>query len=111
MVLPPPPPNFNETHIVLVPKNRNPKRVTEYKPFSLYNVIYKLASKTLVNRLKKILPSIVNESQNAFVNGRLITDNALITFETMHHISQRKGGVVGEMALKLDMNKAYDRVE
>ena len=94
-VTPPPPPNFNETHIVLVPKNCNPKRVTEYKPISLYNIIYKLASKTLVNRLTKILPSIVNESQNAFVNGRLITDNALITFETMHHISQRKGGAMG----------------
>ena len=88
-VTPPPPPQkkFNETHIVLVPKNSNPKRVIEYKPISLCNVIYKLASKTLANRLKKILPSIISESQSAFVNGRLITDNALITFETMHHIS------------------------
>ena len=61
-VTPPPPPNFNETHIVLVPKNSNPKRVIEYKPISHCNVIYKLASKTLANRLKKILPSIISES-------------------------------------------------
>ena len=94
MVLtPPPPPNFNETHIVLVPKNSNPKRVIKYKPISHCNVIYKLASKTLANRLKKILPSIISESQSAFVNGKLITDNALITFETMHHISVRGRGV------------------
>ena len=60
--VPPPPPNFNETHIVLVPKNSNPKRVIKYKPISHCNVIYKLASKTLANRLKKILPSIISES-------------------------------------------------
>jgi len=85
--------------------------VTEYKPISLCNIVYKLASKTLANRLKKILPSIISESQSAFVNGRLITDNVFMAFETMHHINQKKGGVKGEMVLKLDMSKAYDRVE
>ncbi|KAK9995768.1 hypothetical protein SO802_020454 [Lithocarpus litseifolius] len=105
------PPKFNETHIVLIPKTKNPVRVTEFRPISLCNVIYKLASKTLANRLKKILPAIISDSQSAFVNGRLITDNVLIVFETMHHINQRKGGSKGEMALKLDMSKAYDRLE
>ena len=46
-----------------------------------------------------------------FVNGRLITDNILVAFETMHHISQRKMGQKGVMALKLDMSKVYDRVK
>lgn len=50
------PPKFNETHIVLVPKTNSPKRVTEYRPTSVCNVIYKLASKTLANRLKKNPP-------------------------------------------------------
>ena len=45
------------------------------------------------------------------MHGRLITDNVLVTYEMMHHISQKKSGRVGDLALKLDMRKAYDRVE
>ena len=105
------PPDFNKTHIILIPKVNNPKKVTDYRLVSLCNVVYKIASKTIANRLKKILPSIISDTQSAFVHGRLITDNVLVAFETMYHISQKKGGGVGEMALKLDMSKAYDRVE
>lgn len=100
------PPKFNEIQIVLVPKIKDPIRITDYHPISI-----KLASKILANRLKKILLSIIGESQSAFVHGRLITDNVLVAFETMHHINQKKSGKVGEMALKLDMSKAYDRME
>ena len=45
------------------------------------------------------------------MHGRLITDNVLVTYKMMHHISQKKSGKVGDLALKLDMSKAYDRVE
>ena len=105
------PPNFNESHIVLIPKIKESKKVSDYRPISLCNVVYKLASKAIANRLKKVLLSIISETQSAFVHGRLITDNVLVAFETMHHISQKKGGKVGEMAINLDMSKAYDRVE
>ena len=67
--------------------------------------------KVLANRLKKILPQIISESQSAFVPGRLISDNILIAFETLHHMQHMKGGRQGYMALKLDMSKAYDKVE
>ena len=105
------PPKFNETYIVLIPKINQTKRVTEYRPISLCNVIYNLAAKTLANKLKKILPSIINDTQSAFVNDRLIADNVLVAFETMHYISQRKIGRKGKMAVKLDMSKAYGKVE
>ena len=105
------PPNFNETHIVLIPKVKEPKRVTDFRLISLCNVVFRITSKVIANKLKKILPSIISDTQSAFVHGRLITDNVLVAFETMHHINGRKGGKKGEMALKLDMSKAYDRVE
>ena len=86
------PPKFNETHIVLVPKNKDPKRITDYCPISLCNVIYKFASKVFANRLKKVLPKIISDTQSAFVHGRIITENVLVAFETMHHINSRGGG-------------------
>jgi hypothetical protein len=104
-------PSLNHTYVTLISKTKSPERVTEYRPISLCNVLYKLISKVLANRLKKIFPNIISESQSAFVLGRLITDNILIAFETLHHMHNKKTGKVGFMALKLDMSKAYDRVE
>ena len=85
------PPNFNQTHVVLVPKVKEPKHVTDFRPISLCNVIYKIASKAIANRFKIILPSIISDSPSAFVYGKLITDNVLVAFETMHHISKKRG--------------------
>ena len=56
------PPKFNKSQIVLVPKINRLHRVTEYRPISLCNVVYKMAAKTLVNRLKKILPAIISDT-------------------------------------------------
>ena len=84
------PPNFNESHIVLIPKVKEPKRIIEYRLISLCNVVYKITSKAIENRITKVLPSIISEAQNAFVHSRLITNNVLIAFETIHHISQIK---------------------
>ena len=52
------PPNFNDTHIVLIPKVKEPKMITDYRPISLCDVVYKMASKAIANRLKN-LPSLV----------------------------------------------------
>ena len=105
------PPMFNDTHVVLIPKNKDPKSIFDYHPISLCNVIFKLASKVVANRLKKVLPSIISDTQSTFVHGRLITDNVLVAFEAMHHINQKKARKKGEMALNLEMRKAYDHVE
>ena len=102
---------LNETYICLIPKVASPKKIIEFRPISLCNVVYKIISKVLANRLKRILREVIDESQSAFVPGRSITDNVLVAFETMHCIDMRRKGKEVLMAVKLDMSKAYDRVE
>ena len=105
------PPSINRTFITLIPKVKSPVRVSDYRPIALCNILHKLISKVLANRLKKILPYIISESQSAFQSSKAITDNILVAFETLHHIKNQKSKKGGFMAMKLDMSKAYDWVE
>ncbi|MCI09408.1 CNGC5-like protein, partial [Trifolium medium] len=75
------PSSLNETNICLIPKCENPKSMKELRPISLCNVLYKVVSKLLANRLKGCLEKCVAEEQSAFVEGRSILDNALIAIE------------------------------
>ena len=103
--------DINKTYITLVPKNNNPSRMLKFRLISLSNVIYKLIAKVLANRLKLILPRIISENQSAFTAGRLIIDNVLIAFEMMHYLEHKKEDKDCYMIIKLDMSKAYNRVE
>ena len=60
------PENLNHTFIILIPKKKNSETAADFRPISLCNVLYRICSKVLANRLKKILPNIISEQQSAF---------------------------------------------
>jgi hypothetical protein len=73
-------------------------------------VLYKICSKVIANRLRRLIDTVISEEQLAFIPGWLITNNVLIVYESIHYL-KRKKGKLGACAVKLDMTKAYDRVE
>jgi hypothetical protein len=105
------PEGWNDTTIVLIPKVDDASVITQFRPIGLCNVVYKVSSKLLANHLKHILCEIISPNQSAFVPGRLIMDNFLVAFESYHAIKKKTTSNHGTCAVKLDMHKAYDRVE
>ena len=83
------PVEINHTFITFIPKVKSPKRISEFRPISLCNVIYKLVSKVLANRLQGLLPDIISENQSVFQAGRLISDNILMAYETLHYMKHQ----------------------
>ena len=105
------PEGLNDTAIVLIPKGDSPEELKDYRPISLCNVIYKVISKCIVNRLRPFLDEIISKEQSAFVPSRRITDNTLIAFECIHAIQKGNGRGGDYCVYKLNLSKAYDRVD
>ncbi|KAL4284514.1 hypothetical protein GQ457_16G028790 [Hibiscus cannabinus] len=102
---------INVTDIVLVPKVDDSCSMTQFRPISLCNVLYKIISKMLANRLQSVLHSCIDEAQSAFLKGRLISNNVITAYEVLHSLKNKRVGRKGYFAMKLDMSKAYDHVE
>ncbi|XP_031131889.1 uncharacterized protein LOC116033276 [Ipomoea triloba] len=102
---------LNDTNVVLIPKKDCLEKVFDLRPIALCNVVYKIMAKMVANRMKPLLGEVISDSQSVFILNRLITDNILIVVEVGHYLNRTQCGMVGWGALKLDMAKAYDRVE
>ncbi|GKE44629.1 reverse transcriptase [Tanacetum coccineum] len=104
-------PELNKTLVVLIPKTPAPETLTNFWPIGLCNFIYKIISKVLSNRLKPLMRKIISPQQSAFIPGRQIQGSIVAANEAFHYIRNKKRGNQNVMALKVDLNKAFDRVE
>ncbi|XP_073149021.1 uncharacterized protein [Henckelia pumila] len=100
---------FTATTITLIPKVEGAQAWTDFRPISLCNVSNKIISKLLYSRLRSVVGKLVSQSQSGFVPGRMIADNILLAHELTHSLNLPARG--GNVILKLDMAKAYDRVQ
>ncbi|XP_022024382.1 uncharacterized protein LOC110924695 [Helianthus annuus] len=99
---------LNHTILALIPKVDTPDSVLDYRPISCCNVLYKCISKIITERIKGSLGELVSINQSAFVPGRKISDNILLTQELMHNYHLNRGPA--RCAFKIDIQKAYDTV-
>lgn len=104
------PSGVNDTLISFILKCHNPESIGQFRPISLCNTSYKLITKILVNRLRPFFDDLVSTFQSSFVPGRRAADNVVILGEAIYVLKNKKwrGGL---MIVKLDLEKAYDRLE
>jgi hypothetical protein len=104
------PSELNSTFITLIPKKPNPVLPQDFRPIGLCNVIYKIISKSLADRIKPHLPSYISQSQSAFIAGRHISSNVILTQEIIHSF-KLKSWTSQAFLLKIDLAKAFDHLE
>lgn len=100
---------MNTTTITLIPKSTHASTVGDYRPIACCNVVYKIISKMLCNRLKLVLPGIISQNQSACVVGRTIVQNILIC-QDLVRLHNRKN-TTKNCLIKVDLKKAYDSIE
>ena len=99
---------ISQTFISLIPKVDNLEYVKQFRPISPCNVAYKVVTKIIANRIKRIMSTVIALTQCGFIHGRTRSNNAIIAQEIIHYMRTYKG-TNGLMAIKIDLKKAYDR--
>jgi hypothetical protein len=100
-------PAFNATFLTLIQKEDNAASPSKYRPISLCNVVYKIITKVISNRLKPLLTILISQKQMGYVEGRKILDGIIIAHEVIHSLKITKK--LG-MLLKLDLSNAFNRL-
>lgn len=103
------PRDISITTLVLLPKTNNPRQLGDLRPISLGNFCGKIISKILATRLAKVLPKLVDEEQAGFVQGRSIAQHVVLAQELIRDLDRKVKEA--NIVLKLDISKAYDRLE
>ncbi|XP_019435175.1 PREDICTED: uncharacterized protein LOC109341686 [Lupinus angustifolius] len=101
------PKGLNASFIALILKIHSPNRIQDYRPISLVGSLYKILSKVLAGKLKKVLPSLISSTQSAFLSDKNILDGPVVLNEAIHSAEKLKSGCI---IFKVDFEKAYDSV-
>ena len=100
-------PALNATFFTLIPKENKPSTPNKFRPIALCNVLYKIITKIIANRLKPLLPSLISVEQTGYVEGRKILDGIILAHEAIHSLKTTKNP---GMLLKLDLSKYFDKL-
>lgn len=103
------PKGVNTTILALIPKKLGANEMKDYSPISCCNVIYKVVSKIIANRLKEVLPDLISLNQSAFIKDRLLIENLLLATELVK--DYHKDSISSRCAIKIDISKAFDSVQ
>lgn len=104
------PSQISRSNLVLIPKVEGAAKVGQFRPISVCNLIYKIISKILSIRMRPFIGRCVSNAQTAFVPGREISENIVLLREILHSF-QQKGYNKKDFCLKVDLAKAFDKME
>lgn len=97
---------WNATILTLIPKKQNAVKISDFRPISCCNTVYKVIAKLLAKRLKQILPDVISNTQSAFIPGRLLVENVLMATELVQGYNWKN--ISKRSMLNVDLKKAFD---
>ena len=103
------PKGLNSTILALIPKKEEAKVMKDYRPISCCNVLYKIISKLIANRLRGVLPKFISLNQSAFIKERLLMENVLLATEIVK--DYHKEDISPRCTMMIDISKAFDSVQ